>query len=150
MPKHIPWMLICCLLLTAGAFLPGCGSSVPPEQSFSLRTNFDEFSDEEIDAILLGAILDSFSPDEWDFIVLMPAVPIQDSTFIQVGAPTENVDYQYTVEIGFETKEEGLTLYRMYTRDKALILQWVVEYCGEQEIPDILTWEDVTWELGPA
>ena len=141
------------LLLIAGEWLIGCGRSGQTDagsrsQSFSLRTNFDEFLDDEIDSILFDEILSSFTPDVWDFIVLAPEIPIQDSTFIQVGAPTENVGYQFTVEIGFETKEKGLTLYRLYTTDKALVLEYLIDYWKDQVVPDVHAWEDVTWEMG--
>jgi len=53
------------------------------------------------------------------------------------------------VEIGFETREKGLTLYRLYTKDKELVLQYIIDYWQDQEVPDIHTWEDVTWELNP-
>ena len=154
MKKLTNGIILFCFLLIVSGHLIGCGSRTQSDvnvesQSFSLRTNFDEFSDDEIDSILLDEIISSFTPDVWDFIVLSPDIPIHDSTFIQVGAPTENVDYQFTVEIGFETGEKGLTLYRLYTKDKELVLQYIVDYWQDQVIPDIRTWEDVTWELNP-
>ena len=119
------------------------------KQTFSLRTNFDEFADDEIDSSLFDEIMNSFMPGVWNFMVLSPEIPIQDSTFIQVGAPQKNVGFQYTLEIGFETRENGLTLYRLYTRDKDIVLQYIIDYWQEQKIPDVLSWEDVSWEMKP-
>ena len=145
-------IILCSLLLISATFLIGCGNRAKPEvgiqnQSFTLMTNFDVYSDDEINHVLLDEIISGFNPYVWDFLVLSPSNPIQDSIFIQVGAPTEIVDYQYTVEIGFRTYDEGVTLYRLYTSDKETALQYVVDYWKEQTIPDILAWEDVTWEF---
>ena len=145
-------IILCSLLLISATFLIGCGNRAKPEvgmqgQSFTLMTNFDVFSDDEIDHVLFDEIISGFNPYVWDFLVLSPSNPIQDSIFIQVGAPTETVAYQFTVEIGFMTEDGGVTLYRLYTTDKEAVLQYVVDYWKEQTIPDILAWEDVTWEL---
>ena len=145
-------IILCSLLLISATFLIGCGNRAKPEvgiqsQSFTLMTNYDVFSDDEIDRVLLDEIISSFNPYIWNFLVLSPSNPIQDSIFIQVGAPTETVDYQFTVEIGFKTDDEDVTLYRLYTSDKETALQYVVDYWKEQTIPDLLAWEDVTWEF---
>ena len=118
-------------------------------QTYSLRTNFDEFTNDELDSSLFDAIINSFCPDVWDFMVLSPNKPIQDSTFIQVGAPTKNVGFQYTLEISFKNKDNGQTMYRLYTKDKDILLQYLIDYWQEQKIPDILSWEDVSWEMKP-
>jgi len=134
-------------------FLAGCEGGDNTEDgtqeqiTYSIRTNFDEYSNDELDELLFDEIISSFSPEFWDFMVLSPDIPIQDSTFIQVGAPQESVGFVYTIEIGFETKEDGLTLYRLYTDDHDIALQCIIDYWQDQKIPDVATWEDVTWEM---
>ena len=155
MKLKIRALLLALIMLIINGCLIGCGDGAQSGArqkglTFSLMTNYYEFEDSEIDSVLLDDIISSFTPDDWDFAVLSPDAPIQNSTFIQVGAPSENVGYQYTVEIGFETSEKGLALYRMYTADKELALKLIVDYWQDHAVPDIQAWEDVTWELGPS
>ena len=117
------------------------------EVTYSLRTNFDEYTNDELNASLFHNIIDCFSPDIWDFMVLAPDKPISGSTFIQVGAPEEIVDFKFTLEIGFENLKSGLKIYRLYTDDKSMVLQCFIDYWQEQRIPDISLWEDVSEEM---
>ncbi|MCL1914950.1 MAG: hypothetical protein FWG10_14055 [Eubacteriaceae bacterium] len=116
-------------------------------QSFSIRTNFDEFQNDEVDATLISQIINSFSPNEWDFLVLSPELPIQDSTFLQAGSPEEMVDFQYTLEIGFYNENNGRAIYRLYTKDKNVVMEYLIDYWQEGKIPDLLLWEDVSQEI---
>ena len=115
--------------------------------TYSLRTNFDEYENNDLSAALFDEILNGFSSDVWDFMVLSPDKPINDCTFLQVGAPEEIVDYQYTLEIGFESRKTGLTMYRLYIGDKDMVLRCLIDYWQEQKIPDISFWEDVSAEM---
>lgn len=117
------------------------------ELTYSLRTNFDEYSNDDLSALLFDEIISSFSPDIWDFMVLSPNKPINDSTFMQVGAPEEAVDFQFTLEIGFENPKSGLKMYRLYTEDKDAVMQCFIDYWKEQRLPDISLWEDVSEEM---
>ena len=133
-------------------FLTGCTNESHVEDdmqeiTFSLRTNYAEFSNNELDASLFENIINSFEPDIWDFMVLSPSKPISGSTFIQVGAPQETVDFQYTLEIGFSSLESRLTMYRTYTMDKDMVLHCIIDYWKYQNIPDISSWEDVSEEM---
>jgi len=96
---------------------------------------------------LFEEIIESFEHDIWDFMVLSPVEPINNSTFMQVGAPEEIVNYHYTLEIGFYSDESGLTMYRLYTLNKDFILQCFVDYWQDQVIPDVSSWEDITEEM---
>ena len=133
-------------------FLSGCTEESHveddmQEMTFSLRTNYAEFSHAELSISLFEDILNSFEPDIWDFMVLSPSKPINGSTFIQVGAPQEIVDFQYTLEIGFYSMESGLTMYRSYTTDKDVVLHYIIDYWQEQKLPDISSWKDVSEEM---
>ena len=116
-------------------------------QTYSLRTNFHEYTNEELSVSLFAEIISGFGPDVWDFMVLSPNKPIQESTFIQVGAPDKIVDFQFTMETGFENPKSGLRLYRLYTKDKDVVLQYFVDYWQNRIIPDISLWEDVSEEI---
>jgi hypothetical protein len=116
-------------------------------QTYSLRTNFNEYKNEELSVSLFNEIISGFRPDVWDFMVLSPNKPIKDSTFIQVGAPDEIVHFQFTLEIGFENPKSGLQMYRLYTKDKDVVLQYFVDYWQNRIIPDISLWEDVSEEM---
>ena len=125
-----------------------------PEQSetiagvcYSLRTNFDEYQHDQVNISLFKKILNGFSPDVWDFMVLSPAEPIQECTFVQVGAPQANTQFQYTLETGFYNSERGLLLYRLYTKDQVVVLHHLAQFWQEQIAPDISSWEDVTSEM---
>ena len=117
------------------------------ELSYSLRTNFHEYTNEELSLSLFDEIISGFSPDVWDFMVLSPNKPINDSTFLQVGAPEEIVHFQFTLEIGFENPKSGLRMYRLYTKDKDLVLQYFIDYWQNRIIPDISLWEDISEEM---
>ena len=138
-------------ILIALVLLAGCSTKrqveiVERETAFTLRTNYNEFTHEELNAHLFNEIIESFEPDVWDFMVLSPDKPIGNSTFLQVGAPEETVDY-YTIEAGFYDEENGLVVYRLFTLDKDYILQRFIDYWQSQIIPDISSWEDITEEL---
>jgi hypothetical protein len=114
---------------------------------YTLRTNYYEFTNEILSARLFEEIIDNFSPNEWDFMVLSPDKPINYCTFIQVGAPDEITDYHFTIEIGFYNDEDGLIMYRFYTLDKNFVLQCFNDYWRDQKIPDYSKWEDVSDEM---
>jgi len=139
-------------ILMTLAFFTGCAADsqkedVAQEMVFSLRTNYSEFFDDELSTLLFEEIIGSFEPDIWDFMVLAPEKPINNCTFIQVGAPDEIVDYHYTLEIGFDSDESGLTMYRLNTLDRDFVLQCFVDYWQDQLIPDVSSWEDITEEV---
>ena len=143
--------IIITLLLVAIATLIGCTSESQPEPesdlqalTFTLRTNYNEYENDDLSIPLLEEIIDSFNPNDWDFLVLEPDETIQDSTFIQVGAPDEYFDFQYTLNIGFGDAETGYRMYGFYTEDKSYVKQFVIDYWQEHQIPDISSWEDVS------
>ena len=111
------------------------------ERTFSLTTYFRKYTDAEINALLFEEIINS-SPDTWDFMVLEPDKPIQDSIFMQVGAPMAHTDSSFLLEIGF-----GSRLYLLVTEDKNVVLQYMIDYWQEQVIPDISLWEDISDRL---
>ena len=117
------------------------------EPTFSLRTNFDEYENSELSVNLFAKIISGFSPDIWDFMVLSANKPINGSVFIQAGAPEEIVDFKYTLEIGFENWRSGLKMYRLYTEDKDIVLQYFIDYWQEQKTPNISLWDNVTDEM---
>jgi len=132
------------------AFLAGCTSDSQvegdmQERTFSLRTNYNEYTNDELSVLLFDEILSRFNSDIWDFMVLEPDYQVQGSTFIQVGAPQEIVDFQLVLYIGFGDEETGFTMYRLYTADKNLVLQYFVDYWRGQQIPDISLWEDASY-----
>ena len=138
------------VIFMALAFLAGCTSDSQvegdmQERTFSLRTNFNEYTNDELSVLLFDEILSSFNSDIWDFMVLEPDQPVQGSTFIQVGAPQEIADFQLVLYIGFGDEETGFTMYRLYTADKHLVLQYFVDYWQGQQIPDISLWEDASY-----
>jgi len=149
MKQRVSIFMIVFILLV---FLVGCASDSQvegdmQEQTFSLRTNFNEHTNEELNVLLFEEIINSFSPDIWDFMVLAPDNPIQGSTFIQVGAPQAITDFQFDLQIGFYSVETGLTMYRLGTEDKNVVLRYFIDYWQEQIIPDISLWQDMTDEL---
>ena len=115
--------------------------------TYSLRTNSNEYKNEELSVSLFNEIISGFRPDVWDFMVLSPNKPIKGSTFIQVGAPDETVHFQFTLEIGFENPKSGLLMYRLYTKDKDVVLRYFIDYWQNRIIPDISLWEDVSEEM---
>ena len=116
-------------------------------QAFSLTTNFNEYANEELNETLFDEIISGFDSDIWDFMTLSPEKPITGSTFLQVGAPQEIADFQYTLEIGFFDEKSGLKMYRLYSEDRNAVSQIFVDYWREQKIPDISLWEDVSAEM---
>ena len=132
----------------AGGTIAAQADASQQERIFSLMTNFYEYPNEKISVTLFDEIITGFDPDIWDFMTLSPDEPIDGSTFLQVGAPQENVDFQFTLEIGFYDEKSGLTMYRTYTKDKNTVMQFFIDYWQEQKIPDISTWEDVSAEMG--
>jgi hypothetical protein len=137
--------------MLALAFVSGCtrdsqeADSVQ-EPTYSLRTNFHEYTNDELDVELFEEVINSFDPGIWDFMVLSPDTPIKDSTYIQVGAPDEITDFQFTLEIGFNKNDE-LIVYRLYTKDAYIVLKYFADYWQEQTIPDISKWEDISKEV---
>jgi len=114
--------------------------------TYSIRTNFKDYSQSIIDAYLLEDIINSFKPGVWDFLVLSPDKPVQNSIFLQVGAPDKSGDNKYVVEMVFKTSYNQYKMYRYYTDDKKLVLQYLTDYLEKQQVPDISGWDDVTHE----
>ena len=129
---------------------------------YSLRTNNGSFSNNMLCPGLFDLLLSSPEPD--DFLVLDPETPLGSSTFIQAAFNTENntkkktakkksrntivyPGYPYTIEAGFGGKRRSLAVYRMYTKDKDVVLQHFIDYWRDQKVPDISTWENVSDEL---
>jgi len=116
------------------------------ELTFTVRTQLNVYSNEELSVALFEEIINSFSPDIWDFLVLEPNKPIQDSTFIQVGAPQADSPwpYKFDMNIGFGCAETGFRMYLFITDDQDVVLQYIIDYWQEQRIPDISLWEDIS------
>lgn len=115
---------------------------------YSLRTNNYEYKNDEINEMLFHQILNSFSSDYWDFMVLSPDEPMNNNTFIQVGAPEANTQFKFTLETGFDDGKGNRKVYRCYIENQQVILQYVIDYWERQQVPDISFWEDVTHEMG--
>jgi len=130
--------------------------------SFSLRTNYISLSNNMLCAGIFDFMLHDPEPD--DFMVLAPDIPIGSNTFLQVAVNTHkkpakktarkksgNVvmgpDYPYTMEAGFGGKRRSVAVYRLYTKDKDIVLQHLVDYWRDQKIPDVSSWENITGEL---
>ena len=116
--------------------------------TFILKTAYKERSHEDINAELLNKILDYFilndaifDGDDWDFISLEPSEQIGGSNFIQAGAPQHITNGKFTLEVGFGSAETGVKIYRYYTDDKEIVLQFLVNYWQNQALPDLATWE---------
>ena len=99
-----------------------------------------------------------------DFLVLAPDKPIGSSTFLQVAfntaknqkkitarkrskSPVLDPDYPYTLEAGFGGKRRSVALYRLKTKDKEVVVQYLIDYWREQKPPDTSSWEDVSGEM---
>ena len=138
------------------AFLAGCTSDNQEvddvqgrtELTFLLETEFRRYANEEINVTLFEEIISS-SPDTWNFMVLEPNEPIQDSIFLQVGAQWADTawPFKFNLEIGFGETETGVRLYRFITDDENVVLQYMIDYWQAQSIPDISLWEDVSYFL---
>ena len=126
--------------------------------SFTLRTNYTLFSNNMLCAGLFKFMFLSPLPD--DFLVLAPDKPIGSSTFLQVAFNTEKkaavkrsknpvLDpyYPYTLEAGFGGKRRSVAIYRLKTKDKEAVVQYLIDYWREQKSPDISSWEDVSGEM---
>lgn len=113
--------------------------------TYSIRTNFKDYSQSIIDAYLLEDIINSFKPGVWDFLVLSPDKPVQGSIFLQVGAPDKS-DNKYVVETVIKTFDNQYKMHRYHTDDKKLVLQYLTDYLEKQQVPDISGWDDVTHE----
>ena len=111
--------------------------------TYTLETQFYAFTNETISASLFDDVISSFYRCPEDFMSLAPHKPIQDSIFIQVTT-LETADFPFMLEVGFDDKGAGYTRYRLYTKDKNVVLRHFVDYWQEQRIPDISFWADVS------
>ena len=142
------------IIFMALVFLAGCTSDnqvadnvqEQTELTFLLETEFRKYANEEINVLLFEEIINS-SSDTWNFMVLEPNQPIQDSIFLQVGAQWADTawPFKFNLEIGFGETETGVRLYRFITEDENVVLQHFIDYWQEQIIPDISLWEDVSY-----
>lgn len=116
--------------------------------TFTLKTAYKERSNEDINEEMLSRILDYFilndaifNGDDWDFVILEPSGQINGSNFVQVGAPQHITNGKFTLEIGFGNEETGIKIYRHYTDNKKIVLQLLVNYWQDQQLPDLTDWE---------
>ena len=117
-------------------------------QTFTLETNGSHYEDKYVSMENIEDNLYSFTPAYWNFMTLVPSIPIKGSSFIQVGSPDAKTNNKMTVEIGFPGSD-GIELYRYYTMDKEEILQIFKDYYQKQELPNYKKWENVSSELKP-
>jgi len=116
--------------------------------TYSLRTNFSDYTSDEISISLFEKHINILLySGVYDFMVLCADKPIQHSTFIQAVCPEEITDYKFIIEIGFHDNQSELEMYRYYNHNQDDVLQYFIDYWKEQKIPDISSWEDVSWEL---
>lgn len=125
----------------------GGQKQAPSDKVYSLQTNGQSYSHDEISAALIKDILSGLSADYWDFITITPCDPINGSTFIQVGAPDSITHFDLTVEVGVRDERPGCTIYKYYTKDRELILRFLLDYFERQETPDISHWEKYFIEI---
>lgn len=114
---------------------------------YSLRTNGASYAHDNINTALLCGILNDLNADEWDFITLSTDEPINGCTFIQVGAPLSEAEFSFTLEMGFCDEEGRITLYRRYTKNKDLIIRYLIDYVEFQRVPNLNGWNDISHEM---
>ena len=115
--------------------------------TYSIESGNGDYTNAEINASLFSDIIYSLNPREWNFMILSPSRPVNNSTFIQVGTSPAIIDSnELTLEIAFDEKS-GTRMYRYETEDRDIILQYFIDYWEKQQVPDISSWEDITEEL---
>ena len=119
----------------------------PPKRTFSMETNFRTYSNEELNAQLFEEILYT-RPDLWDFMVIEPNRPIKNCSFLQVSYPqATSWPPPFILEISLGSKKTGAKMYRLTTVDRNIVLKHIIDYWQNQVIPDISSWEDVSYIL---
>ena len=146
-------LILFCLISVILLLLIGCNFSennqVEDSQvlTYSMQTGNGDYTDAEINASLFNELINNLNPTEWNFIILSPSKPVNNSTFIQVGtSPAITDSNELTIEIAFDDKS-GRKMYRYETEDRDIVLQYFIDYWEKQQVPDISSWQDVTDEI---
>ncbi|MFD1886284.1 hypothetical protein [Paenibacillus wenxiniae] len=81
----------------------------------------------------------------YDFVVLEPSVPLENSIYLQAASlepPAEQGPM--VVEIRLQLSKKQFKHYRLFTADHDEILRLFLNYWGEQRLPDLTNWEDMS------
>lgn len=110
---------------------------------YELTCGNTTYSNESLNASLFRELIGEL--ELYDFVVLEPSFPLENSIYLQAASLEEpGKPGQMVVEIRFEQGEHKFTHYRMLTENPDQILSLFLNYWGEQRLPDLTNWEDIS------
>lgn len=123
--------------------------------SFTLITNMEGKGETRIQNPSVKDIckaLDAFDFNKWNYIVLEPTEPIDNSVYLLVGTCCRrdedgNVIKSYDAEMRLEYDDDGFRQYAITTDDLDKVKGWVEAYLLEGRLPNLSSWTDITEDL---
>ena len=96
--------------------------------------------------------LDAFDFNKWNYIVLEPTEPIDNSAYLLVGTCCRrdedgNVIESYDAEMRLEYDDDAFRQYAITTDDLDKVKGWVEAYLLEGRLPNLSSWTDITKDL---
>ncbi|WP_458119450.1 hypothetical protein [Paenibacillus sp. Z6-24] len=80
-----------------------------------------------------------------DYIVLSPSMPLGKSIYLQ--AARMGGEHELVVEVRLQEDEGHFRHYSWITSDRAEVVGIFLAYWGQQQLPDLSGWQDITDEF---
>ncbi|MCK6074751.1 hypothetical protein [Paenibacillus silvae] len=111
---------------------------------YTLESNGTTYENDSINASLLVELITNLELQ--DYVVLEPSELVEGSIYMQAAALEE--PGQMVAEIRLQEGVSGFRHYSYTTGDPTVIIQWILDYWGKQQLPQLASWKDITHELG--
>lgn len=111
--------------------------------SYRLETDGAVYDNESIEASVIIDIINDFEFSQHEFIVLAPSLPLENSIYLQAAAEEGSLG-SIIVEARFVYADDSFKHYGYQTTDKSEVIRMFLAYWGEQKLPDMLLWDDIT------
>ncbi|ANF96305.1 hypothetical protein [Paenibacillus bovis] len=109
--------------------------------TYTLQSGETTYTNEAINASVIVDLITELN----DYIVLNPSVPLESSIYLQ--AAQIGGDQDLVMEIRLQHEEGRFSHYSRITGDRTEIIQVFLAYWGQQQLPDLSGWQDITGEF---
>ena len=109
--------------------------------TYTLQSGEVTYTNEAINASVIVDLITELN----DYIVLNPSVPLENSIYLQAACIGGEQDLVMETRLQYE--EGRFRHYSRITGDRTEMIQIFLAYWGQQQLPDLSDWQDITDEF---
>ncbi|WP_017813773.1 hypothetical protein [Paenibacillus shenyangensis] len=109
--------------------------------TYTLQSGEVTYTNEAINASVIVDLITELN----DYIVLNPSIPLENSIYLQAACIGSEQDLVMETRLQYE--EGRFRHYSRITGDRTEMIQIFLAYWGQQQLPDLSDWQDITDEF---